>query len=286
MQQIEAVAILSKPGSPAAATVVPELLEWLGARHIAVRMDEQTASYAGVAGGLPRETVADGTQLVIVLGGDGTLLAAARALGGRDVPIFAVNLGALGFLTAIAVEEIYPELERAFRNEHRIAARRMLHCELVRDGRTVGQYDALNDVVVNKSALARMIDIETHVDAHFVAMFKADGLIVATPTGSTAYSLSAGGPIIFPAVDALCITPICPHALTARPVLVPGSSNIQLINLSEDSTFLTIDGQIGEPMHYRDTVKCRASAKSVKLIRPPKMLFFDVLRAKLKWGER
>jgi NAD+ kinase len=286
MQPIEAVAILSKPGSPAAATVVPELLEWLGARHIAVRMDEQTASYAGVAGGLPRETVADGTQLVIVLGGDGTLLAAARALGGRDVPIFAVNLGALGFLTAIAVEEIYPELERAFRNEHRIAARRMLQCELVRDGRTVGHYDALNDVVVTKAALARMIDIETHVDAHFVAMFKADGLIVATPTGSTAYSLSAGGPIIFPAVDALCITPICPHALTARPVLVPGSSNIQLINLSEDSTFLTIDGQIGEPMHYRDTVKCRASAKSVKLIRPPKMLFFDVLRAKLKWGER
>jgi NAD+ kinase len=286
MRPIEVVAILSKPGSPAAAAIVPELLEWLGVRRIAVRMDEQTASYAGVAGGLPRETVADGTQLVIVLGGDGTLLAAARALGGQDIPIFAVNLGALGFLTAIKADEIYPELERAFRNEHRIAARRMLHCELVRDGRTVGQYDALNDVVVNKSALARMIDIETHVDAHFVAMYKADGLIVATPTGSTAYSLSAGGPIIFPAVDALCITPICPHALTARPVLVPGSSNIQLINLSEDSTFLTIDGQIGEPLHYRDTLKCRASAKSVKLIRPPKMLFFDVLRAKLKWGER
>lgn len=286
MQPIGAVAIVSKPGSRAAASIVPELLEWLAARSIQVRMDDQTARYAGLPCGVPREEVAEGTQLVIVLGGDGTLLAAARALGGRDIPIFAVNLGALGFLTAITVDEIYPELERALRNEHRIAARRMLHCELVRDGRTVGHYDALNDVVVTKSALARMIDIETHVDAHFVATYKADGLIVSTPTGSTAYSLSAGGPIIFPAVDALCITPICPHALTARPVLVPGSSNIQLINLSDDSTFLTIDGQIGEPMHYRDTVKCRASGKSVKLIRPPKMLFFDVLRAKLKWGER
>jgi NAD+ kinase len=286
MQPINAVGIFSKPGSPAAVTVVPELLEWLGARHISVRMDEHTARYAGVEGGLPREIVANDTQLAIVLGGDGTLLAAARALGGHDVPIFAVNLGALGFLTAITVDEIYPELERALRNEHRIAARRMLQCEVVRDGRVVAQYDALNDVVVNKSALARMIDIETHVDAHFVATYKADGLIVATPTGSTAYSLSAGGPIIFPSVDALCITPICPHTLTARPVLVPGSSNIQMTNLSEDSTFLTIDGQIGEPLHQHDTVMCRASAKSVKLIRPPKMLFFDVLRAKLKWGGR
>lgn len=286
MQPIETVGIVSKPGSTAAVVVVPELLEWLGARRIRVRMDEQTAQYAGLSGGLPREAVADGTQLVIVLGGDGTLLAAARALGGRDIPIFAVNLGALGFLTAITVDEIYPELERAFRNEHRIAARRMLHCELVREGRVVAHYDALNDVVVTKAALARMIDLEVHVDAHFVAMYKADGLIVATPTGSTAYSLSAGGPVIFPSVDALCITPICPHALTARPVLVPGFSNIQLLNLSQDSTFLTIDGQIGEPMHYHDTVMCRASAKSVKLIRPPKMLFFDVLRAKLKWGER
>jgi NAD+ kinase len=286
MQPINTVGIVSKPGSAAAVAVVPQLLEWLAKQGIAVRMDEHTARYAGRSDGMTREQLPDGTQLVIVLGGDGTLLAAARALGGRDIPIFAVNLGALGFLTAITVDEIYPELERALRNEHRIAARRMLHCELRRDGKTVAQYDALNDVVLTKASLARMIDLETHVDAHFVATYKADGLIVSTPTGSTAYSLSAGGPIIFPAVDALCITPICPHALTARPVLVPGSSNIKLINLSDDSTFLTIDGQIGEPLLHRDTVLCRASAKSVKLIRPPRMLFFDVLRAKLKWGER
>lgn len=286
MQPISRVGIISKPGSSAAVTVAPRLIEWLESRGIAVRMDDHTARYAARSDSVPRDQVPDGTQLMIVLGGDGTLLAAARALSGRDIPIFPVNLGALGFLTAITVDEIYPELERALRNEHRIAARRMLHSELVREGRTIAQYDALNDVVLTKASLARMIDLETHVDAHFVATYKADGLIVSTPTGSTAYSLSAGGPIMFPTVDALCITPICPHALTARPVLVPGSSNIKLINLSDDSTFLTIDGQIGEPLLHRDTVLCRASSKSVKLIRPPKMLFFDVLRAKLKWGER
>lgn len=286
MQPIDTVGIVSKPGSTAAVAVVPRLLEWLASRKIKVKIDEHTARYAGRLDAVSREEIAEGVQLVIVLGGDGTLLATARALGGRDIPIFPVNLGALGFLTAIAVDEIYPELERALKNEHRVAARRMLNCELLRDGKRVAEYDALNDVVLTKASLARMIDLEAYVDSHFVATYKADGLIVATPTGSTAYSLSAGGPIIFPKVDALCITPICPHTLTARPVLVPGSSTIKMINLSDDSTFLTIDGQIGEPLLHRDTVLCRASAKSVRLIRPPRMLFFDVLRSKLKWGER
>jgi NAD+ kinase len=286
MPAISAVGILSKPGSSAAGKLVPELLEWLEKRGVAIRYDSNTAVYAGVSDGLPREQVPDGVQLLIVLGGDGTLLAGARALGGRDVPIFAVNLGGLGFLTAITVDELFPELERAFRNEHRIAPRRMLHCELMRGDRVVAQYEALNDAVLTKAAMARMIDIETYVDAHFVCTYKADGLIVATPTGSTAYSLSAGGPIIFPSVDALCITPICPHTLTNRPVLVPGSSSIQLTNLAADSTYLTIDGQIGEPLAHGDRVICRASTHFVQLIRPPRMLFFDVLRAKLKWGER
>lgn len=286
MEPIKVVGIVTKPGSASAVTVVPQLLAWLEERGVQVRMDEHTAAYAGRSDAVQRDQIADSTELVIVLGGDGTLLATARAIGGRDIPIFAVNLGALGFLTAIAVNEIFPELERALRNEHRIASRRMLHCELQRDGKIVGAYDALNDVVLTKASLARMIDLEAYVDSHFVAKYKADGLIVSTPTGSTAYSLSAGGPIIFPKVDALSITPICPHTLTARPVIVPGSSTIKMINLSDDSTFLTIDGQIGEPLLHRDSVFCRASAKSVKLIRPPRMLFFDVLRAKLHWGER
>jgi NAD+ kinase len=286
MEAIKTVGVFTKPGSESAVKVVPELLQWLDARGIKARYDEHTARYARRNDGLPREHVPDGAQLVIVLGGDGTLLAAARALKGADVPIFAVNLGGLGFLTAITIDELYPELERALRNEHRIAPRRMLRCEVIREGEIVADYEALNDVVITKAALARMIDIETHVDAHFVALFKADGLIVCTPTGSTAYSLSAGGPIIFPQVDALTITPICPHTLTARPVIVPGSSTIQLINLSEEPTYLTIDGQIGEPLAASDRVICRASDHSIQLIRPPKMMFFDVLRAKLKWGER
>ncbi len=286
MQPIKTVGIISKPGSGAAVQLVPQLLAWLADRGIRARYDDQTAHYAGRNDGVPRDDIPNGTQLVIVLGGDGTLLSAARAIAGREIPIFPVNLGGLGFLTAITIDEVYPELERALRNEHRIAARRMLACHLVRNDKVIAEYEALNDVVLTKAALARMIDLETHVDSHFVCTYKADGLIVSTPTGSTAYSLSAGGPIMFPSVDALCITPICPHTLTNRPVLVPGSSNIHVISLSQDSTFLTIDGQIGEPVQYGDKIFCRASEHSVHLIRPPRMLFFDVLRAKLKWGER
>ncbi|MEJ7607312.1 MAG: NAD(+)/NADH kinase [Bryobacteraceae bacterium] len=156
--------------------------------------------------GISREAVPDGTQLVIVLGGDGTLLSAARAIGGREIPLFAVNLGGLGFLTAITLDELYPELERAFRGEHRIGLRRMLHCELLRNGIEIASYEALNDLVLNKASIARMIEVETRVDEHFICTYKADGLIVATPTGSTAYSLSAGGPIMFPSVAAICIT--------------------------------------------------------------------------------
>lgn len=286
MADIKTVGIMSKPGIDAAHNVVPELLEWLKSRGTTVRLDEETARYAHAGDGLPREQVPDGAELLIVLGGDGTLLAAARAIRGREVPLFAVNLGGLGFLTAIAADQIYPELERALRREQRIAQRRMLDCELVRAGTSIASYTALNDVVLTKAALARMIDLETHVDTHYVCTYKADGLIIATPTGSTAYSLSAGGPIIFPAVAALCITPICPHTLTNRPVIVPDTSVIQIVCMAEEGAYLTVDGQVGEPLRKDDRVLCRRSENSIFLVRPPKMLFFDVLRQKLKWGER
>jgi NAD+ kinase len=197
-----------------------------------------------------------------------------------------VNLGHLGFLTSIQLDDLYPELERTLRGERRIGRRRMVDCEIVRDGDQIASYSALNDVVVTKSELARMIDLDTHVDNHFVAAYKADGLIISTPTGSTAYSLSAGGPVIFPSVNCLCITPICPHMLTNRPVLVPDTSVIQILNHGEDGTYLTIDGQVGEPLSKNDRIVCHLSQKTIQLIRPPKMLFFDVLREKLKWGER
>jgi NAD+ kinase len=287
MPDVKTVGILSKPGSPRAAELVPELEAWLRTRGVDIRYDQQTAIYLSANDGMDRDQVPDGCQLVIVLGGDGTLLAAARAVAGREIPLFAVNLGNLGFLTAITVDELYPELERAFRGEHRIAHRRMLHCDLWRGDRKVGEHEALNDVVLTKSSLARMIDVEIRVANHFVATYRADGLIVATPTGSTAYSLSAGGPIIFPSVSAVCITPICPHMLTFRPVIVPDDMEIQIVSLAEsESAYLTIDGQVGEPLHRADTVTCRRSEKSVSLIRPPKMMFFDVLREKLSWGER
>ncbi len=287
MPPIETVSVMSKPGIARGYELIPELLNWLAKRGVHTQYDEQTAEYARHNEGLPRERAAEGAQLVIVLGGDGTLLSAARAVGGREIMILPVNLGGLGFLTAITVDELYEELDRVFGGDHRVGHRRMLHCELHREGVATREYEALNDVVITKAALARMIDVEAHVDHHFVCTYKADGLIVSTPTGSTAYSLSAGGPIIFPTVEATCITPICPHMLTNRPVLVPNDSVIRIRNLAEDgNAYLTIDGQIGGPLNHSDEIICRRSEKTVHLIRPPKMRFFDVLREKLSWGER
>lgn len=287
MPTIRTVGIISKPDVHAARAIVPALLDWLSDHGISVRVDEVTAAYTTGVAGIARKSLPDGCELVIVLGGDGTLLSAARCIAGREIPLFAVNLGGLGFLTAITTDELYPELERALRNEHRIAHRRMLSCEVQREGEVVAQYEALNDVVITKASIARMIDLVCNVDAHFVCRYKADGLIVSTPTGSTAYSLSAGGPIVFPTVGALCITPICPHTLTNRPVLVSDASVIHIQNLASDQdAYLTIDGQVGQPLQTQDKVICHSSPNSIFLIRPPRMLFFDVLRQKLKWGER
>jgi NAD+ kinase len=287
MPVIKTAGIITKPAVPAAPEVVPKLLAWLTERGIGVRYDEQTAVHAGCAGGLPRSQVPEGCDLVIVLGGDGTLLSAARAIGGREIPLFAVNLGGLGFLTTITLDELYPELTRTLEGEQRIGKRRLLEAEVRRGDTIVARYEALNDVVLTKSSIARMIDLDTYVDQRFVCAYKADGLIVSTPTGSTAYSLSAGGPIIFPSVPTICLTPICPHMLTNRPVLLPETSEVEIACRSgDDSVYLTIDGQIGEPLRKDDCVACRSSRHSLHLVRPPRMMFFDVLRQKLKWGER
>ncbi len=286
MATIRTVGIISKPGVAAGGELVPKLTAWLHARGMKVRMDEESAFYSGVAG-LPRDHVPEGCDLVVVLGGDGTLLSAARAIGKREIPLFPVNLGGLGFLTAITVDELYAELERAIRKELRISRRKFLQVQLRRGDETLAGYEALNDAVLAKSNIARIIDLDAYVDDQFVCAYKADGLIVATPTGSTAYSLSAGGPIIFPTVPTICLTPICPHTLTNRPVLVPETSVIRVVSRTpEEGAYLTIDGQVGNPIREGDELVCRSSQYSLLLIRPPRMRFFDVLRAKLKWGER
>jgi NAD+ kinase len=288
MPAIETVGICTKPNSAEAAAVVPQLIEWLRAHGSTIRADAQTASYLPRSfEGMPREQVPEGCDLIVVLGGDGTLLSAARAIGSREIPVFPVNVGGLGFLTAISVGDLFPELERALRGEHRIVRRKLLNTQVLRDGKVFANYESLNDAVLAKSAIARMIDLDTYVDDLFVCAYKADGLIVATPTGSTAYSLSAGGPIIYPSVPAICLTPICPHMLTNRPVLVPETSVIKALSRGPDeSVYLTIDGQVGTPIREGDAVICRSSETPLLLIRPPKLSFFDVLRQKLKWGER
>jgi NAD+ kinase len=288
MPTVRTVGITSKPAVEAAVVLVPSLVAWLRERGIEVRCDEQTAVYDSSVEGIPRKSVPEGCDLIIVLGGDGTLLSAARAIGKREIPLFPVNLGGLGFLTAITVEELFPELERTLRGEdYRVAKRKLLNTQVVRRGNVVATYDALNDAVLTKASIARMIDLQAFVDEQFVADYKADGLILCTPTGSTAYSLAAGGPIIFPSVPAICMTPICPHMLTNRPVILPETSVIRVISHGPDeSVYLTIDGQTGLPICEGDTIVCRSSTFSLHLIRPPRMMFFDVLRQKLKWGER
>jgi len=286
--KITTAGIISKPHSEKAATVAPALVKWLAERGVGVRCDAETAAFLasglGPKNGLPREAVPEGTQLLVVLGGDGTLLSAARALKGRDIPLFAVNLGNLGFLTAITVDELYPQLERVLAGEYAVSRRRMLHTEVWRGGQCVCNYEALNDITLAKADIARIINLEVHVDDRFMCLYKADGLIVSTPTGSTAYSLSAGGPIMVPEVAALCITPICPHMLTNRPVIVPDEAVIQISMSGDNITYLTVDGQVGEQLHKGDRVICRRSEQTVQLIRASGVGFFDVLREKLQWG--
>jgi NAD+ kinase len=287
MPTVKVAGIFSKPHAPAAVALLPALLRWLEQREVHVRYDETTAEYLGRGDGLPREEVPAGCEMMIVLGGDGTLLSAARAIAGLEIPLFAVNLGGLGFLTAITVEDMFPELELALNGEGRISLRRMLHANLFRGDRSIAKYEALNDAVLSKAAIARIMDIDVFANNRLVCAYKADGLIISTSTGSTAYSLSAGGPVIYPTVGALCLTPICPHTLTNRPLIVPSEMTLTIYNKAADNdAFLTIDGQVGEPLMKNDRVECRMSDKALHLIRPPKTMFFDVLRQKLKWGER
>lgn len=285
---VRAVGIISRPRRVDIAKVAPGLLTWLQERGVNTFCDSETAACIPSSCKVKaREEIPAIADLLIVLGGDGTLLAVARLLGDRNVPILPVNLGGLGFLTSVTLADLYPVLEQAIKGEARYSERVMLESRVLRQGKPIHCSRALNDAVLNKAALARIIDLELHVNGEFVNTFKADGLIVATPTGSTAYSLSAGGPIIYPIVSAFVITPICPHTLTNRPLVIPDSAKIEIgFAAGEAPIYLTVDGQVGVELQANDLVVLNAAPEKLRLVRPQGKSYFSVLRDKLKWGER
>ena len=283
----QTIGILSRPRREQLSVVVPPLLKWLEARGIKTVLDEETAAaLPSGSKGQPRSVVADASQLLLVLGGDGTMLAAARLAAPRGIPILPINMGSLGFLTSFTLDELYPALEETLAGNSSISRRVMLQAELVRAGSVIESQRALNDVVIHKGALARMIQLELSINSDFVCRYRADGLIVSSPTGSTAYSLSAGGPIVHPAVEAFIITPICPHMLTDRPVVVRDYCQLEVkMNGDAESVYLTLDGQRGVPLESTDILRVQRAKEHLELIQPPKKPYFEILRNKLKWGE-
>jgi NAD+ kinase len=281
------VAIVSKPGRPELSNVLPELCTWLQRRGIAVVVDRESQAYCRWDHVRERrELGTEHPELALVLGGDGTLLSAARAVSQAGTLILGINLGTLGFLTERPLADLYPALEAIEKGEYIVDSRAMLSCSLARDGGLVATHRALNDVVVSKSAISRLNYFELLVDLEFVSSYKADALIVATPTGSTAYSLGAGGPILKPDVDAFVITPVSPHGLTHRPVVVRDSVEIEIrVKTGNEEGYLSLDGQVGMPLRDRDAVRCVKAEHPAKLLRF-QQTFFEVLRTKLKWGEQ
>ena len=282
------VAIFAKVHDPRCQGVASELIAWLEERGCVPLVEGHLARHMRSANGLTDEQIRDQAELVVVLGGDGTLISVARLFSGRQVPILGVNLGSLGFLTEITVEELYPALERCLRGELRISERMMLEVIVTRGSTELTRCHVLNDAVINKGAIARIIDLETRVNNYSLTPFKADGLIISTPTGSTGYSLSAGGPIVHPLMRCILITPICPHTLTNRPVMVADESVVTIVVKAafDEKVYLTLDGQVGVDLLEGDTVEVRSAQKTTALVSSPDKDYFAILRAKLKWGER
>jgi NAD+ kinase len=280
-------AVISRPERPEVAKVVAGLLEWLAAHDYKVVIDQETSKYTNGPEVVSRQQMSSRPlDLVVVLGGDGTLLSAARATATVDVPLLGVNLGSLGFLTEVPLASLYPMLEAIAQGRAAVEQRSLMQCELLRGAEVRGSYLVFNDAVLNKTALARLNTYDLYVDKVFVSSYRADGMIVATPTGSTAYSLSAGGPVLMPTVEAFVITPVSPHSLTHRPLVVPDSVEIELLLRSdEEVAYLSLDGQPGLDLRDGDRVRCRRSEHKVSLFRTGTD-FFQVLRTKLKWGER
>jgi len=271
---------------PAAQKAAKKLTLWLESRGKKVYVDNRTAVTVK-AQGYKDEEIPKLVEMLIILGGDGTLLSAARHVADAhtDVPIFGVNLGSLGFMAEVSLDELYDNLEKAIAGKLETENRMMLSAAVIRGGKRLAQYRVLNDVVINKGALARMMQLKISVGTGHLTTLRADGLIVATPTGSTAYSLSAGGPIIHPTLHCFVVTPICPHTLSNRPIALPDTVvvTVCLTSQSEDVS-LTLDGQIGFPLITNDVVEIRKSRYKMKLIKHPSKSYYEILRTKLKWG--
>jgi len=280
------VGIIYKHHHEPAKTEAKKLGEWFRKRDIAVFSEEMNAE--GSVNGTCNEssTIPKDVDWVLVLGGDGTLLGAARRIGRYGVPILGVNLGGLGFLTCIPLNRIYPVVETMINGGLDVESRVMLETRVIRDKREVIRFQVLNDVVINKSTLARIIDLDVTIDDEILTTFRADGLIISTPTGSTAYNLSAGGPILYPTIESFILTPICPFTLTNRPIIVPDSAviGIRMGKESEGTVVLTFDGQVGFDLHHDDMVQIHKSREKINLFRPPDHSYFKILRTKLMWG--
>ena len=291
MSSIKRIGIVLKPHQPEALKTICELAVWLAERDIKMvggpqiereRIEHQTGCSVEE---VDPEKLAGEVDLMLVLGGDGTMIATARMIGDREIPVLGVNYGGLGYLTEFRIEELFSALEAILAGNYRLDRRVMLSVQLRRDDNPQMTNRVLNDVVINKSALARIIEIEAYLNGQFVNAFRADGLIISTPTGSTAYNLSAGGPVIFPSMNAVVITPICPFTLSNRPIVVPDDAEIELIlKTGKEEVALTLDGQVGFPLEMADRVVIKKSRTTFNLIQPSNRNYFDVLRDKLRWG--
>ena len=290
---IKRIGMIAKRNKPEAADIIHHLVDWFRLKKIEVYIENEMAHLLGLHSMEPnvhtieREAFPFHAEVILVLGGDGTLLSVARLVGDHRIPILGVNLGGLGFLTEITLEELYRVLEKVIQGDFATDERVVLSASVIRNGKGIAAFTVLNDAVINKGALARIIDMETTINGEYLTTFKSDGLIISTPTGSTAYNLSAGGPIVYPSLHTIIITPICPHTLTKRPIIVPDDVRIQvLLKSRQQEVILTLDGQQGFPLEFEDLVEMKKAEGRILLIRSPYRHYFELLREKLRWGER
>jgi NAD+ kinase len=289
---IRRVGVVIRPQLAEAVPTLQRLAEWLEARGVRLLGGPEIAQARADCGAehnidiVSHEELATSVDLVVALGGDGTMIAAARLLADADVPVLGINHGTLGYLAEFRSEEMFTGLETVFSGNYTVEARTRMAVEIFREEMLLMHHRVLNDVVINKSALARIIHIEAYLNKHLISAFRADGLIISTPTGSTAYNLSAGGPVVYPSMNALVVTPICPFTLSDRPIVVPDDTLVEVfLRTPNEEVFLTLDGQVGVPLHIGDRILIRKSRTSFKIVQPPNRNYFEVLREKLRWGK-